>query len=303
MPKRTNDFQKLIAMLAELLGEGSVVEESRMLTELDSDNQREVDVCVEGTFAGHHTLIGIECRDHKRKQDVTFVESMHAKHSRLPTDVLILASSSGFTKLALDKANKFNIRAITPAQVTDQLANDIAAELGAKFRLVIRRPTSSFTASIPPTWAGRDIRALKDIGGRNYQLFRADGSPLATAHEYEAVTLSDRSVCGEQAFQSQPITIRVDSPAFNGERLHAWFAVEGGDEEPALLPITVFTVVLNVTNEDSVELNLSSRGMFGSIPFYTGSSTTNIAGKPAKFVVADTPTGRLIQVSFDVDVK
>ena len=85
MPKRTNDFPQLVAMLAGLLGEGAVVEESRMLTEVDSDNEREVDVCIEGMFAGHHTLIGIECRDHKRKQDVTFVEAMHAKHSRLPT--------------------------------------------------------------------------------------------------------------------------------------------------------------------------------------------------------------------------
>ena len=70
-----------------------------------------------------------------------------------------------------------------------------------------------------------------------------------------------------------------------------------------LLPLDLFTVVLNLTNADSVDVALSRRGMFGSIPFYTGSSITNIDGKPAHFVVADTPTGRVIQVSMDVDVK
>jgi hypothetical protein len=302
MPKRTNDFQRLIAMLAELLGEGAVVEESRMLTELDSDHQREVDVCIEGTFAGHHTLIGIECRDHDRKQDVSFVESMHAKHSHLPTDILILASSSGFTKLAVERAKKANIRAITPSQVTDKLANDIAAELGIRFSLMIRRPTSTFSASIPQAWRGRNARPLNDIGGGNYQFFRADGSALVTAHEYEAAVLSDRIAdCVERSLQPEPITILVDNPEFNGGRLHAGWTADGA-KEPALLPVDQFTIVLTVTNADSVDMSLTSKGMFGDIPFYTGTSTTTVGGKPARFVVADTPTGRLIQVNFEIDV-
>lgn len=67
MPKRTNDFQKLIRMLTQLLGEGAIVEESKMLTDMVSGEQREVDIYAEGTLAGHTVNIGIECRDHQRK--------------------------------------------------------------------------------------------------------------------------------------------------------------------------------------------------------------------------------------------
>jgi hypothetical protein len=53
MPKRTNDFQKLIRMLTQLLGDNVVVEESKMLTDLVSGEPRQVDIYAEGTFAGH----------------------------------------------------------------------------------------------------------------------------------------------------------------------------------------------------------------------------------------------------------
>ena len=70
MTKRTNDFQKLIRMLTQLLGDNAVVEESKMLADLVSGDPREVDIYAEGTFAGHTANIGIECRDHKRRQGV-----------------------------------------------------------------------------------------------------------------------------------------------------------------------------------------------------------------------------------------
>jgi hypothetical protein len=53
MPKRTNDFQKLIMMLTQFLGDNAVVEESKMLTDLMSGEQREVDIYAEGTLAAN----------------------------------------------------------------------------------------------------------------------------------------------------------------------------------------------------------------------------------------------------------
>ena len=143
---------------------------------------------------------------------------------------MILASSSGFTKLALDKAQKFKIS--TPAHVTDQLANEIAAELGMKFMLAIRRPTSTFTARVPPSWAGRGVSLIDDLGGLNYQFFRADGSALVTAHEYEAAVLTGSADDGlGQAFQPEPITIQVENPTFDGERLHTRLSTANRDED------------------------------------------------------------------------
>jgi hypothetical protein len=51
-------------------------------------------------------IISLACRSHKRKQSVSFVEEMHSKHLFLPTNslVLVLVSSSGFTKQASARA-------------------------------------------------------------------------------------------------------------------------------------------------------------------------------------------------------
>jgi hypothetical protein len=50
--------------------------------------------------------VSIECRDRRRKQGVEWVEQMRGKHDRLPTNVLVLVSSSGFTRTALGARGK-----------------------------------------------------------------------------------------------------------------------------------------------------------------------------------------------------
>jgi hypothetical protein len=66
----------------------------------EGKHKREVDVCVEGIVGGTPLNVCLECRDHARPADVTWVEAMKAKHDRLPTHALILASRSGFTNQA-----------------------------------------------------------------------------------------------------------------------------------------------------------------------------------------------------------
>lgn len=68
-----------------------------MLTDLLTGGSREVDITVDGSVAGHTIRIGIESRAVRRRADVTWVEQMKAKHERLPTNLLILVSRSGFT--------------------------------------------------------------------------------------------------------------------------------------------------------------------------------------------------------------
>src|ERR1700684_3659641 len=130
MPKRTNDFQRLIRMLTQLLGDDAVVEESKMLTDLVSGEPREVDIYAEGTLAGHTVNIGVECRHHKRKQGLGWVEQMHSKHERLPTNLLILVSSSGFAGSAIARADSYGIKTIAPTQADSDLATEVLASLG-----------------------------------------------------------------------------------------------------------------------------------------------------------------------------
>jgi hypothetical protein len=101
VPARTNDFQKLIYLMRHNLAEGAVVSESKMLTDLVSNDLVEVDVCIEGMMAGDLIRISVECRDRSRPADKNWVHEMKAKHERLPTNHLVLASSKGFSKKAV----------------------------------------------------------------------------------------------------------------------------------------------------------------------------------------------------------
>jgi Restriction endonuclease len=100
-----------------------------MLTDLVSGEQREVDVCAERDVAGDKAIVSIECRDRRRKQGVKWVEQMRGKRDRLPTYVLVLVSSSGFTRTALALAESYGIKAITPRDVTPEFVGQIVNNL------------------------------------------------------------------------------------------------------------------------------------------------------------------------------
>lgn len=119
MPKRTNDFQKLIYLVRVNLADGATVTESKMLTDRLTKRKREVDVCIEGHVGGLPVIVSIECRDHKRIADVSWVDAMKAKHERLPTNALILASRSGFTPEARDVAASFGIQTMSLTEVDE----------------------------------------------------------------------------------------------------------------------------------------------------------------------------------------
>jgi hypothetical protein len=70
MPKRSNEFQRLVALLTMLKSEGATVHESVEVMEIASQEPREVDVVAFGNVAGHQSIVCIECRDWKRRQDV-----------------------------------------------------------------------------------------------------------------------------------------------------------------------------------------------------------------------------------------
>lgn len=129
MPKRSNDFQKLIYLVRLNLADGAKVEESKLLKDRLSKRYREVDVVIQGKTGSHPVIVSIECRDHKRAADVTWVDTMKAKHDRLPTNALLLASSQGFTKEATDIAEKYGVGLFT---LENQEPDQVAGLLGTK---------------------------------------------------------------------------------------------------------------------------------------------------------------------------
>src|SRR5262245_25816383 len=128
MPKRSNDFQRLVYLVRVNLAAGATVTESKMMRDRITKAYREVDVVVSGMMGSQKVNVCIECRDHKRAADVTWIDTMKSKHDRLDTHVLLLASAQGFTKEAEEVAAKFGIETFELEAQDDPTA--IAALLG-----------------------------------------------------------------------------------------------------------------------------------------------------------------------------
>ena len=129
MPKRTNLYQRLAENVYSHLSKGWHVEESVMLKDSYTDSLREVDVVARATVSTHDHYMSIECRDHARRADVTWVESMYGKHISLPTSKLVLWSKSGFTKAAILKAKALKIDTFSEVEAINadwaKIARDI----------------------------------------------------------------------------------------------------------------------------------------------------------------------------------
>lgn len=112
MPKRSNQFQRLVALINQCLAHDVLVTESKLIPDIITGESREVDIVLSGTISDYPVSIGIEVSSKNRKADTTWVESMYGKHQSLPLDKLVLVSERGFTKPALKKAAHYGIETI-----------------------------------------------------------------------------------------------------------------------------------------------------------------------------------------------
>ena len=104
MPKRSNDFQRLIHWIeAQLYPEGWTVTESAMLPDRRDGRLTEVDVLISGQVGGKVVMVGIECRHHKRRQGKNWINELIAKYQNLPQIARVVAvSRSGFGAPAIE---------------------------------------------------------------------------------------------------------------------------------------------------------------------------------------------------------
>ncbi|MEV0344097.1 hypothetical protein AB0H49_34315 [Nocardia sp. NPDC050713] len=181
VPRRTNAFQKLVATITEHISGEATVTESKLLSDLDTGEDREVDVCIEHEVAGHTIRICIECSSHQRPRDVGWVEQMHGKHLRLPTNLLVLASKSGFTGPALRKAESYRIETAVPGRLPSTFGSEIVGKLDALWvaAMDLTPDKVRFHMEATPDLPAEVVVALPDN-----VLFRADGRPMAYALGY-----------------------------------------------------------------------------------------------------------------------
>lgn len=105
MPKRSNDFQELIATIYEQIKpQGGKLTESGMVLDKDANTLREVDILIEYRYAHHDFKMVIECRDRSRKDSVEWIDALIGKTKSLGVNKVVAVSKEGFTDTAKNKA-------------------------------------------------------------------------------------------------------------------------------------------------------------------------------------------------------
>ncbi len=217
MPIRTNEFQRLIAVIQSHLDPGSTVAESAMLTDSATSTRREVDVVISGRVGGQAVTVAIECRDRSRGPDVTWVDEMHTKHSRLPTNVLVLVSHKDFTPEARRIARVYGIRCLFLDDVDptapDRLFPDVQSLWGKGWEITIVRVEISVAAlgQLPP----EHFKAFP-----SNDIFLDDGTELGSAAQLANTLVRTQQVLDKMATEAQPehgfVELVLDNPTFQG---------------------------------------------------------------------------------------
>ena len=119
MPKRTNQFQKIVTYNATQLAPlGATVRESVLLEEATAPGVlREVDTLIEVGAGITRVVVAVEARDRLRKDDIQWVDQIIGKYQRLPVDRVLAVSKSGFSAAAKKKAQEARINLLSPNDV------------------------------------------------------------------------------------------------------------------------------------------------------------------------------------------
>lgn len=189
MPRRSNDFQRLVFLIKSQLAIGATVTESKLMADRQTGAAREVDIVVETTVAGHAVILSIECRDHRRVADVGWVEQMIGKHQRLPSHALVLASRAGFTAEARRVAELAGVQLLSLDEAT---AEGVASLLADSSRLWFKIFDLSPTKVVATTESIGDIASERVVLDIDTSIFAAPGLLLGSAHSIVVSLLRDK---------------------------------------------------------------------------------------------------------------
>lgn len=297
MPKRSNDFQRLVYLVRVNLADGANATESKMMRDRLTKRFREVDVVIEGLVGQQSVVVAIECRDHKRVADVTWVDMMKTKHDRLDTHALLLASRMGFTPEAKDVASKYGIELFS---MEDIEAADIPAMLGPSGSLWLKSVSVTAQKVTARVAQVNDLAVETVATSPDNLLYLHDEAELCQVRE-----LIDGLLNSPRA---------RDYLLVEAKEEHAWF--EFAWEPPTdqvghplymkKIDPEVFRPVecLRVVGPCKVEIGRFGmrHGQLGGVKVAWGKST--IAGRDALAVVTITPSGEAkLSVNFSGPVQ
>jgi hypothetical protein len=134
MPKRSNSFQELVALLETALApRGAKITESAMIRGGEGATPREIDVLIESQSGSYTMKVAVEAKDENRKMSIERFESIIAKYSSrsgIDVNLVVVVSRKGFTKEVMRRAKLEGIRLLTlKAALNANWAHAIPAKL------------------------------------------------------------------------------------------------------------------------------------------------------------------------------
>jgi hypothetical protein len=121
MPKRSNDFQKLIHFIERQVAPlGASVDESVELIDKVTGKPVEVDILVTIPTAVREIRTAIECRGRGRPETVEWIRELRGKFEHLDVDRVVAVARQGFTAEATAKARIWRIDTLTLAEAGSQ---------------------------------------------------------------------------------------------------------------------------------------------------------------------------------------
>jgi hypothetical protein len=282
MPKRSNEFQKLVFAVKKAAGKDAIVKESEFLIDKVTGQKREVDVYIESVVAGHKVVVCVECVAEGRAASVTWVEEMMAKHQSLPTNCLVLASRKGFAKAARKKAEAAGIQILNYESLgqsaVDRLFGGASSLWSKVFALTPSKVVIRVAADASLNLPGEDVVVFPDQG-----LYTPEGTEGCTAQEFVQAALHREEFRKEFARQ--------------GDETHKWFELGFGplvnqESKPMacllkLSPRTLrpidFVIISGACNFDITQFNLH-HGKLGEVTVAWG--TGSFLGKKRLLVAS-----------------
>ena len=178
MPKRTNLFQEVVAIIYDHMAGDAVVEESAEFPDPVTGQPREVDVVIRSEVAGVEVIVSIEAVERSRKADTTWVKSMLEKHRALPTSKLVLVAEKGFWNTARRKAEAGHAVPLSPEDVgTGDPVRAVMNALPSLWpKTLLLRPDAAVISATRPE--GELVR-VTDVPP-DMLLFRETGEQIAT---------------------------------------------------------------------------------------------------------------------------
>ncbi len=235
MPKRSNAFQKLIHLIYQQLEDPATVTESKLLRNRVTKRLREVDVVIEVRRAQTTLLVAVECRDHKKPQDVEWIEQVKTKLENLGIHKVVLVSSSGFTPQARELAEWYGFDTLTLEEAITADWNTALRELEELF--------FGLAHLTPRTWmlglehsADEPIPTAQDFGP-DPAVYNPDGIVRGVLSEFVAEALHHAIETKSVLEQTEPGTERTF--VVNGEFHDEYYLVDLAGRQRAIRQIRI----------------------------------------------------------------